>query len=283
MVVVPKLSLKPSKSPIMLVDTSYYVFYRYFATYNWFKKQVPDAHGASIMNNENFAIKYRDMFEKTFLNLCKTHNIKNHENVVFVKDCPRDKIWRHSVIGGYKENREGRTDTFDSSVFPFTYQNILPRLEERYGVQVFGHDCLEADDVVAIVAKDVMDKVADAEIVVITNDNDYIQLLNHENAGKMLIENLQGKPISQRVGCDPKTYIEVKKIMGDKSDNIPAIFKKCGGKTALKLAQDQQALTNVFDKSPEAKKQYELNNVCIDFKCIPEHLRTEVIDRLNIA
>jgi 5'-3' exonuclease len=283
MVVVPKVSLKPSKSPVMLVDTSYYVFYRYFATFNWFKKQVPDINGAAVMSNERFALKYMDMFEKTFLNLCKTHKIQDCENVVFVKDCPRDKIWRHSYIGGYKENREMRSDTFDSSVFPFTYQNVLPRLEERYGIQVLGHDSLEADDVVAIVAKDVMDKTSEPEIVVITNDNDYIQLLNHDNAGKLLIENLQGKEICQRVGCDPKTYIEVKKIMGDKSDNIPAIFKKCGGKTALKLAQDEQALESVFKKIPDAKKQYDLNNLCIDFKCIPNHLRTEIVDRLNIT
>lgn len=283
MVVVQKLCLKPSKSPIMLVDTSYYVFYRYFATYNWFRKQVPDVNGSNIMSNERFATKYHDLFEKTFVNLCKTHKIKSTDNVVFIKDCPRDKIWRHEYIGGYKENREARTDTFDSSVFPFTYQTILPRLEERYGVQVFGHEGLEADDVAAIVATDIMDKMKGAEIIVITNDNDYIQLMNHGNADKLLIENLQGKQICQRVGCDPKTYIEVKKIMGDKSDNIPAIFKKCGGKTALKLAQDPQALANVFQKSPDAKHQYELNNLCIDFQCIPNHLRTQVVERLNIA
>lgn len=283
MVVLQKLCLKPSKSPIMLVDTSYYVFYRYFATYNWFRKQVPDVNGATIMTNENFVTKYKDMFEKTFLSLCKTHKIKNCENVVFIKDCPRDRIWRHDFINGYKENREAKSDTFDSSVFPYTYQSILPRLEEVYGVQVFGHDRLEADDVAAIVAQKVMDNVENPEIVVITNDNDYIQLLNHENASRLLIENLQGKAICERVGCNPKTYIEVKKIMGDKSDNIPAIFKKCGGKTALKLAQDDNALTSVFEKNPDAKKQYDVNNLCIDFHCIPNHLRTEVLDRLNIS
>jgi DNA polymerase-1 len=93
---------------------------------------------------------------------------------------------------------------------------------------------------------------------------------------------MQDKNISERTGCSPEVYIEVKKILGDKSDNIPSITSKCGDKTALKLAKDRILLERLFASTPSAKEQYELNNLLIDFGCIPQDLKEEVVDKINI-
>lgn len=277
-----KLRLMPVQKPVMLIDTSYFVFYRYFATYNWCKKQNEHLTVDTVMTDDQFINKYKKMFEKTFLELCKSNKIKEYSNVVFVKDCPRDKIWRHTHINGYKENRDDKSHSFNKNVFAYTYQTLIPDLEQQYGVQVFGHDNLEADDVVAIIATQIMDAY-DTELIIITNDNDYIQLHNHSNASKLKITNLQGKNISDRVGCEPKIYIQMKKILGDKSDNIPSIMRKCGEKTALKYAMDHQLLLEVFNSNTLAKQQYELNEKMIDFHFIPNELRHAVVDRLEFV
>lgn len=278
---IQKLRLKPLHKPIMLIDTSYYIFYRYFATFNWCKKQNDRLTADIVMEDETFIQKYNKMFEKTFLDLCKANKVKEYSNVVFVKDCPRDKIWRHNHIDGYKENRDDKSNTFNRNVFSHTYQTLIPSLEQQYGIQVFGHDNLEADDVVAIIATQIMDNF-DTELVIITNDNDYIQLHNHNNASHLKISNLQGKHLCERVGCNSKVYIKMKKILGDKSDNIPSILKKCGEKTALKYAINDELFQEVLKNNIAAKLQYELNEQMIDFHFIPKDLRDAVIERLDI-
>lgn len=275
-----KLRLKPIHKPILLIDTSYYVFYRYFATYNWCKKQNDKLTVDTVMNDEQFMTKYSKMFEKTLLELCKVNKVSEYSNVVFVKDCPRDKIWRHTHISGYKENRDDKSHSFNKSVFTYTYQTLIPSLEQQYGIQVFGHDNLEADDVVAIIATKIMDGY-NTELVIVTNDNDYIQLHNHSNSTNLKITNLQGTHISNRVGCEPKVYIQMKKILGDKSDNIPAIMKKCGEKTALKYATNNDLLLEVFKNNTLAKQQFDLNERMVDFQYIPDDLRHAVVDRLE--
>jgi DNA polymerase-1 len=207
-----------------------------------------------------------------------------------VKDCSRDQIWRHKFTDGYKATREEKTKTFNKDVFAHTYQKVLPDLITRYGFQTIGHRCLEADDVIAIITDRLLNLSQPLYITIITNDNDYIQLLNHpslkqdgiEKHTKLVIKNMQDKHICERTGCSPEVYIEVKKILGDKSDNIPSITSKCGDKTALKLATDRTSLEKLFASTPSAKKQYELNNLLIDFGCIPQDLKGEVVDRIII-
>ena len=293
--------LKTNNGGIILVDTSYYVFYRYYATYNWYRKQNQGFETERIMDDPIFVDKYVKMFEKHILDVCKNNGITRkdgaYNNVVFVKDCSRDQIWRHQHTDGYKATRDEKTKTFNKDVFVHTYQKVLPDLVGKYGFQTIGHRCLEADDVIAIITDRLLNLSQDTivsqpiSITIITNDNDYIQLFNHpslkqagnEKQTKLVIKNMQDKNICERTGCTPDVYIEVKKILGDKSDNIPSITSKCGDKTALKLATDRALLEKLFASTPAAKKQYELNNLLIDFGCIPQDLKEEVVNKITIV
>jgi DNA polymerase-1 len=247
------------------------------------------------MEDPMFCEKYVKMFEKHLLDVCKTNGVNTkdnnaNKNVVFVKDCSREHIWRHKLIQGYKANRDDKAKTFDKNVFVHTYQHVLPALIEKYGFQTISNRSLEADDVIAIITRRLLDQQHSHKlhITIITNDNDYIQLLTHpslkggEGQSCLVIKNMQDKNIWERTGCSPDIYIEVKKILGDKSDNIPCITSKCGHKTALKLATDKTLLEKLFHSCPNAKKQYELNHLLIDFDCIPTHLKEEVENKINI-
>jgi 5'-3' exonuclease len=280
--------LEPASGTMLLIDMSYYVFYRYFATYNWYRRQADgDIDVEDIMNNAVFMDKYAKMFEKTIIDLVKSNKVSSMSNFVFVKDCSRDNIWRHQHFDAYKANRDEKTTTFNKNVFTYTYNELMPQLQAKLGFQMIGHHSLEADDVIAIITNDILDNYHNGNIkmVIITNDNDYIQLMNHvrlcDSEHSLLIKNLQDKNICLRVNCSPIQYINIKKIMGDKSDNIPSIMKKCGEKTAFKLATSQTALQELFDKDPAAKAQYELNDLLVDFSNIPqcfvEEIKTKVL------
>jgi 5'-3' exonuclease len=282
-----KLTLNPCRGPLLLIDTSYYIFYRYFATFNWYKRQLNGVqlNVDTIMSDASFVEKYAKMFEKTLNELCKMHNIQDYNNVVFVKDCARDSIWRHKHTTAYKATRDDKSRTFNREVFPFTYQTLLPSMQETYKFKMFGHYSLEADDVIALITMHLFDNY-ESNVIIITNDNDYIQLMNYPRfnpQSSLMIRNLQEKNICERTGCSPEQYVKVKKILGDKSDNIPPIAKKCGDKTALKLAMNPEQLEKLFTTNPHARAQYSLNELLIDFKFIPENLKQEVIAKLDVC
>ena len=59
------------------VDMSYYIFYRYYATFNWLKKfQKLDIQTCDIMENELFMEKYPKLFERTLCDLVKNSKVK---------------------------------------------------------------------------------------------------------------------------------------------------------------------------------------------------------------
>lgn len=281
------ITLEPAKGPILLIDMSYYVFYRYYATFNWYKRQTNvEIDVEHIRDNVEFMQKYAKMFEKTLMDLMKLHKIKNPSSVVFAKDCSRDNIWRHQYYNAYKATREEKSASFNKDVFTYTYHTLIPNLQEKLGFQMIGHYCLEADDVIAIITKNIFDtyQIGPIEIIIITNDNDYIQLMNIDRLCNNIlkIRNLQDRNICERVNCSPQVYTNVKKILGDKSDNIPSITRKCGEKTAYKLATNQDLLMNLLEKEPEAKKQYELNDLLIDFKNIPDEYHCDIKNKICI-
>ena len=64
--------------------------------------------------------------------------------------------------------------------------------------------------------------------------------------------------------------------MGDKSDNIPPVFKKCGIKTAEKYFENQELFNNELNNNIESKNQYLINKKIIDFTNIPQEYLNEL-------
>jgi hypothetical protein len=62
--------------------------------------------------------------------------------------------------------------------------------------------------------------------------------------------------------------------MGDSSDNISSVFKKCGVKTALKCFLEPEYFNNKLKKE-NAYEKYELNRLLIDFNYIPQNIQDE--------
>jgi 5'-3' exonuclease len=213
-----------------------------------------------------FLDKYDKMFEQMITNLQKKFEIP-WTHLFFAKDCPRDEIWRMEHYSGYKQTREeGRLDKFEKGIFVHTLNTLIPQLQTKYGgFRVLSIDHLEADDLIAGFKKAYRLENHEKEIIIIANDNDFLQLLDDWT----LIQNLQGMDLSKRLETEPHEYLEKKIIRGDVSDNIPSIAKKIGEKTAEKLAKNKDTLEALFVKNPDAKKQYDLNKLLISFESIP--------------
>lgn len=257
----------------LFLDLSNFVFQRYHGITAWMKHSGTDF-------NDNPSGKM-DMFKRLF----KEHLVKlkkkfkvDWDHFYIARDCSREHIWR---VQHYPEYKACRTcANFDPEAFRVTYAELLPEMMALYkGITVLQHPRAEADDVIAIAVEMLKERGCRQKVVVISNDNDYIQLLGKGYQGELLILNGSLKDITERVKTDSiGMYLEHKIIRGDTSDNIPPIKSKIGEKIALKYANEPKELEKLLDAHPDAKKQYDLNRLLIDFDSIPEDIKRDVKD-----
>lgn len=252
----------------LLLDTSYVIFYRYYALLQWWKMAKKDEELGDPNQNPEFIEK----FEKTFLNCINIikKKLKIHKEevcVIAAKDCPRTEIWRNQVYTDYKANRV-QDDTFMGG--PFFKKVYTEKLLEKSGVNyIFRHKQLEADDVIAIMKTYIQNVDLNATIYIITNDQDYLQLIDE----KTIIYNLKFKLLNstKKSYKDPKIDLFCKIILGDRSDNIPPLFAKCGIKTLEKYINNQELFETDLDKY-DVRDRYLFNKKMIDFNEIPQAL-----------
>ena len=109
-------------SDYLIIDGSYYCFYRYHALKQWWGFARKDL--SPIEHQEEFLEKFRDVFIKKLLELPKTLNLEN-PTIMVGKDCPRKDIWRMEIFPEYKGNRNSDTDPLLKLCFKMVYQENL--------------------------------------------------------------------------------------------------------------------------------------------------------------
>lgn len=251
----------------ILFDTSYLFFYRIYALKNWYSKAKPEV--TDIYNDSEFLAKLEKMTIKCITDLLKKNKITDPSYVYFLKDCPQSNIWRNEHIGEYKG---GRVNEIPKEVFKFLHNTVLSSLIDKNEWRSLYLDKLEADDIAYILKNQIREKYPDKDILIITNDNDYLQLIDK----KTRLQNLCGKDLSERSCGNPSEDLLMKIILGDNSDNIPKVFPKCGPKTAQKYIKNPGLLEDMLAKE-NYNEIFQRNRRLIDFSYIPELLQGEMI------
>jgi 5'-3' exonuclease len=246
-------------NPVIIVDTGYYVFYRYYATSRWFSFQNRDVSAKELC--EKFTNAFMNHCKKDILKLCKTfHTVK--ENIIFCIDCNKSDIWRNDIYNQYKGGRV-HNDNFNKEIFDIFKDSVIPNI----GLNTVNFDRLEADDIAYIVHTIILEKFPNEKMIIITNDNDYLQLVK-EN---VKIYNMQMKDISSRGMECCKNELFMKALRGDKSDNIEKVIRisKSNAETLCKLDWELKKKwlieNNCYDK-------FMFNMKLINFEEIPESL-----------
>ena len=249
----------------VLIDGSYYVFYRYYALRVWWNKARGPDEPEEPSESERFIDKFKTTFVSKIKEIDKKLKLDNSIKLVG-KDCPQNTIWRNNQTIDYKGNRPN-----EKNVAPFFKIAYQEKLFEKAGVQTtLEYPELEADDCIALTTKAIINKYPDINIYIIANDMDYLQIAKNNTK----IFNLKYKDITESKNCfkNAEKDLFCKIVAGDKSDNIPAIFPKCGIKTAEKYFDNKELFNQKLAENPEAQKLYEQNKNIIDFECIPQKL-----------
>ena len=91
---------------IVLIDCSYYVFHRYFATMIWYKfqKNFPEIIIDKITENELFINAFYKHINNDMKKICKQWKTTIN-NIILCNDCLRCDIWRNDIYDKYKATR----------------------------------------------------------------------------------------------------------------------------------------------------------------------------------
>ena len=259
----------------ILIDGSYFCFYRYYSLLNWWKNAYPEE--TDVLQNPYQNEKFVDKFKKIFIDNIKKipKNLKLDKTITPIiivgKDCKRADIWRNQLFPNYKANRLHNDGFMGGPFFKMVYEDNL--FIEGGAQTILQHPKLEADDCIAISVKYLLNTYSTCNIYIITSDKDYLQLAEE----RVQIYNLAFKKLTEQKSStgDPNCDLFCKILTGDTSDNISSVFPKCGPKTALKYYENKELFQSKLNLSEEFKKNYQLNSTLVDFNNIPQELIDE--------
>ncbi len=161
--------------------------------------------------------------------------------VAFDKKGP---TFRHKAFDLYKAHRQSTPNEL-SQQFP-----ILKEILSAMNIAQLELEGYEADDIAGTLSR--FGEENQMDVILVTGDRDYLQLTS--NNTKVLItkkgitelEEYDEKKIIEEYGITPEQFIDLKGLMGDKSDNIPGV-PGIGEKTGIKLLKEFGTMENLYD------------------------------------
>ena len=170
-----------------------------------------------------------------------------HMSVAFDKKTP---TFRHKQYADYKAGRKKMPDELGQQLEP------LKELLDKFNINRLELAGYEADDIIGTVAK--LGEENNFKVYIVTGDKDAIQLASHKTTtlitkkGVGEVEEYNYDSVVERYEMTPTQFIDLKGLMGDKSDNIPGV-PGIGEKTGIKLLKQYSTIENLIEHTDELK------------------------------
>lgn len=238
------------KNKLLLIDGSSVAFRAFFALYNQIDrfKSPTGLHTNAIYG----------------FNLMLDHMMKRIEptHILVAFDAGKT-TFRTEMYADYKAGRAKTPDEFREQ-FPFIRQML-----DAMGVKHYELDQYEADDIIGT-----LDKMAERtdipfDVTIVSGDKDLIQLTDENTVveiskkGVAEFEEFTPAYLMEKLGITPTQFIDLKALMGDKSDNIPGVTK-IGEKTGLKLLTEFGSLDGIYENIDSMKASKMKENLIAD-------------------
>ena len=259
---------------VILIDSSYTSFYRFFATKTWYSlafkeefKEIKDMKNYDWLKNKDFIEKYEKMYLDSIKKLV-SKKVYDDSLIIFARDPPQETIWRNQEACDYKAGRQDLTEKNNfKPVFKFTYQKLIPKwTKENDNMFEIKQDKIEADDIIALSCKFIQKKDSDVSINIVSGDEDFFQL----GDSNVYFAQYKKKKVFSLSKEEAKNALIKKIVEGDCSDNIPSIFKGKRIPKKKELIEDLEKLEEFLNNNDEFKKKFDANKKIIDFNFIPD-------------
>ncbi len=149
--------------------------------------------------------------------------------------------FRHKMYEGYKATRSPMPEELASQVKP------LKSLLSAMNIAMCEKEGYEADDLIGTLSRKF-----DVHSYIYTGDRDSFQLVNEKTdvyftkRGVSDLLKLSADNFESEIGLKPPAIVDLKALMGDKSDNIPGVFG-VGEKSARTLLEQYETLDGVYE------------------------------------
>lgn len=222
-----------NKNKLLLIDGSSVAFRAFFALYN----QIDRFKNHSGLHT-NAIYGFHLMLDHMMKRVQPTH--------VLVAFDAGKTTFRTELFADYKAGRAKTPDEFREQ-FPYI-RDMLGAL----GIVFYELEHYEADDIIGT-----LDKMAERteipfDVTIVSGDKDLIQLTDANTVveiskkGVAEFEEFTPAYLMDKMGLTPEQFIDLKALMGDKSDNIPGVTK-IGEKTGLKLLHEYGSLEGIYE------------------------------------
>ena len=265
---------------IVLIDLSNFIFQRFYAVNTW-----SNLSDNEFSCDEECIKMYERMFEKHLLNIKKKCKCE-WKNLYLASDCSRDTIWRLKYHKEYKGNRGVKLKhELVPKIFYTTYHELIPRLQKIFDFKILKCAEAEADDIIGVVKHYLRKTYPVRMIIIISNDSDYIQLIdNYTSVYNQTFKNLIDR-IPQELKCSDlkilgDNFLKYKIIKGDVSDNISPVFPKMATKNIIKMIFDETMLASKLHEL-KCENNYDMNKLIIDLKMTPDYITKNIIENLK--
>jgi DNA polymerase-1 len=171
------------------------------------------------------------------------------EYLAVVIDVAGDReTFRSEIFPAYKANRDHAPDDFHPQV-----ERCLEVLNHM-GIPVLGEAGVEADDVIATIARTVAKEHDDLRVRIVSRDKDLTQLLSDrvEMYDPYKDELVGPSDVFKVEGLEPKHVVDMLALMGDSIDNVPGV-EGIGPKTAAKLIMQYGSVDGLYAHLDEIK------------------------------
>ena len=238
------------KNKLLLIDGSSVAFRAFFALYHQIDrfKSPTGLHTNAIYG----------------FNLMLDHMMKRIEptHILVAFDAGKT-TFRTEMFADYKTGRAKTPDEFREQ-FPFIRQML-----DAMGIKHYELSQYEADDIIGT-----LDKMAERtdipfDVTIVSGDKDLIQLTDENTVveiskkGVAEFEEFTPAYLMEKMGITPTQFIDLKALMGDKSDNIPGVTK-IGEKTGLKLLTEFGSLEGIYEHIDSMKASKMKENLIAD-------------------
>ena len=170
-----------------------------------------------------------------------------HISVAFDRKAP---TFRHKEYSDYKAGRKKMPQELFEQMQP------LKELLDAFKIERFEIDGYEADDIIGTISKAAEED--GFEVFIVTGDKDAIQLASNQTTtlitkkGVADVEEYNYDSVIEKYEMTPTQFIDLKGLMGDKSDNIPGV-PGVGEKTGIKLIKQFGSIENLVEHTDELK------------------------------
>ncbi|WP_170074908.1 DNA polymerase I [Paraclostridium dentum] len=222
-------------------------------------------HTSAIFGFTNMLFKLIDTYKPT------------HISVAFDKKAP---TFRHLEYKEYKAGRKKMPDELKQQLEP------LKNLLDAFNINRLEIEGYEADDIIGTVS--LKAEQDGYKVYIVTGDKDAIQLASKTTTtlitkkGVGEVEEYDFNEVEEKYGMTPTQFIDLKGLMGDKSDNIPGV-PGIGEVTGIKLIKEFGSIENIIEnidsvKGSPRKKIEENKELAIMSKRLATIIRDVPID-----